>query len=47
MSPANGETKEFCVHPFLTAEHEAFGDTVRRFVRAEITPFAADCEVRQ
>ena len=30
------------MHPFLTAEHEAFRDTVRRFVRAEITPFAAE-----
>ena len=30
------------MHPFLTAEHEAFRATVRRFVRAEITPFAAE-----
>ena len=30
------------MHPFLTAEHEAFRDTVRRFVRAEITPYAAE-----
>ena len=28
--------------PFFTAEHAAFRDTVRRFVRDEITPFAAD-----
>ena len=30
------------MHPFLTAEHEAFRDTVRRFVRTEITPYAAE-----
>ncbi len=30
------------MHPFLTEEHEAFRDAVRRFVRAEITPFAAE-----
>ena len=28
--------------PFLTAEHEAFRDTMRRFVREEIAPFATD-----
>ncbi len=28
--------------PYLTAEHEAFRDTIRRFVREEIAPFAAD-----
>ena len=28
--------------PFLTAEHEAFRDTMRRFVREEIAPFATE-----
>ena len=28
--------------PFLSTEHEAFRGTVRRFVRAEITPYAAE-----
>ena len=28
--------------PFLGAEHEAFRDTMRRFVREEIAPFAAE-----
>lgn len=30
------------MHPSLTADHEAFRDSVRRFVREEITPFAAE-----
>jgi len=30
------------VAPFLGPEHAAFRDTVRRFVRHEITPFAND-----
>ena len=30
------------VAPFLGPEHAAFRDTVRRFVREEITPFAKD-----
>ena len=30
------------MHPFLTSEHEAFRDTVRRCVRTEITPYAAE-----
>ncbi len=28
-------------HPALTADHEAFRDTVRRFVAKEILPYAA------
>ncbi len=28
--------------PYLTPDHEAFRDSVRRFVREEITPFAAE-----
>ena len=30
-----------CVHPAITAEHEAFRETVRRFVAQEIVPHAA------
>jgi hypothetical protein len=29
------------IHPALTAEHEAYRDTVRRFVEREILPKAA------
>ena len=28
--------------PYLTPDHAAFRDSVRRFVREEITPFAAE-----
>jgi acyl-CoA dehydrogenase len=30
------------MHPFLTEQHEAFREVVRRFVRAEIAPFASE-----
>ena len=40
--PANENPPAGAPSPYLTAEHEAFRDTIRRFVREEITPFAAD-----
>lgn len=32
------------MHPFYTADHEAFRDTVRRFVEREIAPYGAQWE---